>query len=124
MAPSATESAGVHVRVAPAGQAFELVHNSTTTPLDPSSNFSCLYNHADTPPGPNRNCTLDGAGLGGHPSLGGSYMIAAVIAGTIHRQSVLGVSWAPAGVPVEEAQYLLKVADQAIRSAQVNGLNQ
>ena len=117
--------------IAPAGRAWELVFNNsqstTGKPLDPSTRFSCLYHHssdqyvnADADASASAsvnaaNCTLDGAGLGGHPSQGGSYLIAMVMAATMHDQSVQNLAWKPDGVTDADALFLQEVAMKAVR---------
>lgn len=102
--------------IAPAGRAFALVYNASSRPADPASNFSCLYHHAETNDS-GQDCTLDGAGLGGHPSPEGSYLIAAVMVGTIHRKSVVGAKWIPPQVTCAKRDFLQHVAQQAVFGA-------
>ena len=63
------------------------------------------------------SCVLDSAGMGGHPSLEGSYLIALVMAATIHKQSVLHLPWAPEGMSASDAIFLQGVAEQAVTMA-------
>lgn len=101
--------------VAPCGRAYELVYNSTDKvyspdgPLASTSMFTCLYNHDNSGSSSSsrgvgggtggssntsasekeaRNCIINGAGDGGHPSVYGTYLIAAVFAATIHNKPV------------------------------------
>eukprot|EP00035_Acanthoeca_spectabilis_P003506 m.93673 g.93673 ORF g.93673 m.93673 type:complete len:319 (-) comp12164_c0_seq1:61-1017(-) len=126
---------GLSPRIAPAGKAFEIVHNASSDPTGITSNFSCLYNHADAVlssdlsaastgvgggvvrSGSGPNCTLDGAGLGGHPSILGTFLIAATMAGVVHGQRTASVEWAPEGVDPAHRSYLLQVADTAVFGA-------
>lgn len=126
---------GLSPRIAPAGKAFEIVHNASSNPTGITSNFSCLYNHADAVQSSDlsvastgvddgvvrsrsgTNCTLDGAGLGGHPSVLGTFLIAATMAGVVHGQRTASVGWAPEGVDPAHRSYLLQVADTAVFGA-------
>ena len=112
--------------VAPAGHAWEIVFNASgPEPLGNHSRFSCLYNHGVTSENDDANanaynassCVLDSAGMGGHPSLEGSYLIALVMAATIHKQSVLHLPWAPEGMSASDAIFLQGVAEQAVTMA-------
>jgi hypothetical protein len=117
--------------IAPAGRAWETVFNSSTDPLDPGSRFSCLYHNNASDRAPlttsgtttsssvaSSACYLDSAGLGGHPSLQGSYLIALVLAGTIFDQSVGTVGWAPPGVSAADQAYLQHVAQTVLDEEQ------
>ena len=110
---------GVPTIIAPCGRAFELVYNSSESPAGLASNFSCLYHHSLTDgytPGEQR-CKLDAAGKGGHPSLLGTYLIACVFVATIHRQSPVGVAWAPLGISAPEQAFAQRVAHKAVFGA-------
>ena len=102
--------------IAPCGMAFELVYNSTTDPMSIHSTFSCLYNHIIQPNASAgvKNCTLSGAGHGGHPSLLGSYLIAAVFYGTIFNRTPMNVSWAPVGISDSDRTFVQQIAHTAV----------
>ena len=121
--------------VAPCGRAYELVYNSTDKafnpdgPLATTSMFTCLYNHDLAPSSSSRgddggggtsrgkearNCIINGAGNGGHPSIYGTYLIAAVFAATIHNKPVVQVNWAPSQISDLDRDFLLAVADEAV----------
>lgn len=63
------------------------------------------------------NCTLDSAGLGGHPSPLGSFVIAAVMASVLHGESPVGVTYAPAGISPEDRDWALGIAARAVFGA-------
>ena len=114
---------GASPLVAPAGIAFEAVFNkSGTDPLANTSRFSCLYNHGEEQEGQRTVsdsgvCVLNGAGLGGHPSVEGSYLISMVLAETIFQQSVEGLEWAPSGVSPSTATFLQTIAHSVVGAA-------
>jgi|EP01047_Picozoa_sp_COSAG01_P046658 hypothetical protein len=101
-------SQAVHTAIARCGLGWELVHNQTSTPLDNTSTFSCLYHHpqSESSAGP---CLIDGMGLGGHPSLMGSYLNALLISAQLTGLSPLGV-WGPASIAQHTRQRLQHVA--------------
>lgn len=102
---------GVPVRVAPAGRAFELSFSAAgPEPLANTTSFTCLYHHDES----STSCALDGAGLGGHPSTLGTYMIACVFFGTIHGRSPVGLSWAPPGLLAQDIAAVQNWAHDAV----------
>ena len=88
-------------RIAPAGRAFELVHNETAQPLSPGSAFDALYHSG-------------AAGTGGHQSTEGTYLIASVFYGTVFGASPRGLAYAPRGMPGATRAYLQDVAHRAV----------
>jgi len=103
---------GVYAEIAPCGAAWQRIHKQSSaggaSPLRNSSLFSCLYHHAagQGPGSPNHpDCHIDGLGLGGHPSLLGSYLNAATIFARIFGRTPLGL-WAPPSVPADVARTL------------------
>ena len=116
--------------VVPAGRAFELIYNgSAAPPLSANSTFSCLYHHhTASRAGSSSNfdsdggagCTLDGFGLGGHPSPLGTYLIACTFVAALLGQSPVGVAWAPEGLTEEERDLMQKVAERAVRGASLS----
>jgi hypothetical protein len=76
------------------------------------------YHHSAT----STDCTLDGAGLGGHPSPAGSYLIACVMVGATLQQSVVGIEWAPPGVSPEYRDFLQRVAHEAVFGGKVGSV--
>lgn len=108
------------VVTAPCGRAFSLAYFAESDPLASNSRFSrlfhqgqfsCLYHHDHDA---NVDCTLSEFGKGGHPSLLGTYMIASVFFATIHKQSPIGLSWAPAGLSASDITAVQHFADIAV----------
>lgn len=92
----AAASAAIDVRVAPAGEAFAVLHKA-----DPQL-FRSLY-HAD----------------GAHPSVAGSYLTACVVACTLHRELKPEdlTSYVPDELEEDVAQQLRDAAREALSSA-------
>jgi len=118
---TAATSAGYHqyaaafsvgrVLTAPCGRAFELVYRAMRgDPLSISNRFACLYNHKVTEEG----CAINKAGMEGHPSVLGTYMVACVFFGTIHGLSPKGLLWAPDELSVEMIEAAQNFAHEAV----------
>lgn len=110
--------------VVPCGLAFEIVFNDTADPLSNTSIFSCLYHHSAPADGglverepSSYECVLDGAGLGGHPSPLGTYLIACTFLAVLLGQSPVGIAWAPDGVSEAHRRYAQEVA---VRAAEIH----
>ena len=98
---TALRSAGVSVRVAPVGRAYELVYNESSAPLAPGSPFDLLYH-------------TGAAGVGGHPSPLGTYLIANVFFAVLSGKPPQQATWRPSGISAAQQQYLQDVAGLAV----------
>lgn len=98
------------VLIAPAGRGFKLVYDATLDPLDYEL-FSCLYNNDA---GNFSRCVLNDAGLGGHPSELGTYLISCIMFGTINGRTPKGLDWAPDSLSAEVKENMQTVADKVV----------
>lgn len=92
------------VLTAPAGKAFGLIEAAG------GSRFCCLYTSTKTESG----CTINAEGVGGHPSLLGSYLVACVLYGTIFDESPEQLTWAPSGLSFQDADAARTAAYAAV----------
>lgn len=98
--------AGVNASIARCGSAWEAIFmQDEPEPLRNSSVFSCLYHNRKQ----GAQCLIDGLGLGGHPSLLGSYMNACVIWAALFGRSPIGL-WAPTALNHADATLAQRVA--------------
>jgi hypothetical protein len=57
-----------------------------------------------------------------HPSIHGMYLASCVVFATIYNQSPVGLTYTPAGVSVEEASFLQRIAWQTVQDYRGRGL--
>ena len=98
---TALHAHGIHTVVAPCGKAYEIIYNETKSPLSSGSRFDALYHTGS-------------AGIGGHPSVLGTYLIANVMFSALYSKSSVGLPFVPQGIDAAEAKYLQGVAERAV----------
>jgi hypothetical protein len=91
---------GLDPIVVPAGRGFELVLEDSQGggPAPPVTHAQLYWSQADS----------------SHPSIRGTYLVACIFWGKLWGLSPVGVGWTPLLIPVEQADYLQRVAARAL----------